>query len=137
MHTFSLYSGPLVSCLPEGNSLHGERSRISWAYSPKVIRTNEIARLVIITLYNSKIFTSSYLNICTFFEWVWRMFVSLLGDTVAKVCTSPRNSTWFTRLFLLVRGWGLETRLLVPYHRTDSSIGNHTSTEHFPAYDSK
>ena len=24
---------------------------------------------------------------------------------------SPRNSTWFTRPFLLVRGWGLGTRL--------------------------
>ena len=35
----------------------------------------------------------------------------LLGDTVAKVCASPRNSTWFIRLFLLVRGWGLGTRL--------------------------
>ena len=29
-----------------------------------------------------------------------------------KVCTSPRNSTWFTRPFLLVRGWGLGTRLV-------------------------
>ena len=27
------------------------------------------------------------------------------------MCASPRNSTWFTRLFLLVRGWGLGTRL--------------------------
>ena len=35
----------------------------------------------------------------------------LLGDTVAKVYTSPRNSTWFSRLFLLVRGWGLRARL--------------------------
>ena len=35
----------------------------------------------------------------------------LLGDTVAKVCASPRNSTWFTRPFLLVRGRGLGMRL--------------------------
>ena len=35
----------------------------------------------------------------------------LLGYTVAKPPTSPRDSTWFTRPFLLVRGWGLETRL--------------------------
>ena len=33
----------------------------------------------------------------------------VLGYTVAKA--SPRNLTWFTRLFLLVRGWGLGTRL--------------------------
>ena len=37
----------------------------------------------------------------------------LLGYSVAKVCTSPRNSTWFTRQFLLVRGWGLGTRLII------------------------
>ena len=28
-----------------------------------------------------------------------------------KTLASPRNSTWFTRPFLLVRGWGLGTRL--------------------------
>ena len=39
------------------------------------------------------------------------MFRSLLSYTVAKGCASPRNSTWFTRPFLLVRGWGLGTRL--------------------------
>ena len=48
-------------------------------------------------------------NIHTFFEWVWHRM--LLGDTVTIVCASPRNSTWFTKLFLLVRGWGLGTRL--------------------------
>ena len=35
----------------------------------------------------------------------------LLGYIVAKVCTSPRNSTRFTRPFLLMRGCGLGTRL--------------------------
>ena len=35
----------------------------------------------------------------------------LLGYTVAKAPTSPRNATWFTRPFLLVKGWGLGTRL--------------------------
>ena len=41
------------------------------------------------------------------------MFWTLLGYTVAKVCTSPRNLTWFTRPFLLMalRGRGLGTRL--------------------------
>ena len=42
---------------------------------------------------------------------VWRkIFSMLLGDTV---CASPRNSTWFTRLFLLVRGRGLGMRLRI------------------------
>ena len=40
-----------------------------------------------------------------------KMFWSLLGYIVTKVCASPRNLTWFTRPFLLVRGWGLGTRL--------------------------
>ena len=35
----------------------------------------------------------------------------LLGYNVAKAPGSPRNLTWFTRPFLLVRGWGLWTRL--------------------------
>ena len=39
------------------------------------------------------------------------MFWSFLGYIVTKACTSQRNSTWFTRLFLLERGWGLRTRL--------------------------
>ena len=39
------------------------------------------------------------------------MFWMLLGYIVTKVCTSPRILTWFTRPFLLMRGWGLETRL--------------------------
>ena len=45
------------------------------------------------------------------FERVGRqMFWSLLGYIVAKACTSQRNLTWFTRPFLLVRGWGLGMR---------------------------
>ena len=44
------------------------------------------------------------------------MVSMLLGDTVAKVCTSPRNSTWFTRPFLLVRGRGLGMRLQATMH---------------------
>ena len=43
----------------------------------------------------------------------------LLGDlAVAKVCTSPRNSTLFTRLFLLVRGE--ETKHIVTSDITNS-----------------
>ena len=36
---------------------------------------------------------------------------TLLSENVAKVCTSPRNLNWFTRLVLLMRGWGLGTTL--------------------------
>ena len=34
---------------PPGEKRSGEQSRIPWAYSPKVVMTNEIARSVIIT----------------------------------------------------------------------------------------
>ena len=43
---------------PSGEKRSGERSRIPWAYYPKRVMTNEIARLVIITWhvpYNGKI----------------------------------------------------------------------------------
>ena len=43
---FSLVTSP---CTPPGEKRSGERSRISWAYYPKVVRTNKIARSVIIT----------------------------------------------------------------------------------------
>ena len=35
----------------------------------------------------------------------------LLGYNVAKLCASPRDSTWFTTPFLLIRGWDLGTKL--------------------------
>ena len=50
------------------------------------------------------------------------MFWMLLGYNVTKVCDSPRNSTWFTRPFLIVRGWGFGTRLgLAPGAWSDQS----------------
>ena len=53
----------------------------------------------------------------TFCERVFcKIFWTLLGYTAAKAPASPRNSTWFTRLFLLVRGWGLGTRLISGSH---------------------
>ena len=42
----SLVSRPRA---PPGEKRSGERSRISWAYYPKRVMTNEIARSVIIT----------------------------------------------------------------------------------------
>ena len=56
-----------------------------------------------------------HLSIRPFFEWVIRkIFWTLLDYNVAKACAIPSNSTWFTRPFLLVRGWGLGTRLVLP-----------------------
>ena len=45
-HVLSLVPSPRV---PPGKKRSGERSRIPWAYSQKVVRTNEIVRSVIIT----------------------------------------------------------------------------------------
>ena len=72
---------------PPSEKQSGEWSWISWAYSPKVVRTNEITRLVIIMYhlpYNNKYL---YLSIRTFLERVWhKMFWALLGYTVASAC---------------------------------------------------
>ena len=108
----------LVSCpaharLPARNG-SGERSKILWAYSPKVVMTNEIVRSVVITytFFTIVKFVHLHLSIHTFFERVGcKMFWSLLGYIGPKACASPRNLTWFTRPFLLVRRWGLGTRL--------------------------
>ena len=54
---------PAQSLLPPGEKRSGEWSQIPWAYYPKVVMTNEIARLVIITLhfpYNGKIRSSPF-----------------------------------------------------------------------------
>ena len=61
-------------CMPPGDKRSGEQSRISWAYYPKRVMTNENARLVIITWnfpYNSK-FVHCHSSIRTFFERVGR-----------------------------------------------------------------
>jgi len=52
------------------------------------------------------------LIIHTFLEQVFRkMFRNLLGYTIGKAHASLRDSTQFTRQFLLVRGWGIGTGL--------------------------
>ena len=98
--------------VPPGEKRSGERSRISWAYPPKRWKTNEIARSLFLrsTSLTTLKFLYLHSSIHTFFEQVFRKI--LLGYTVTKVPASPRNSTWFTILFLLVRGWGLGTRLI-------------------------
>ena len=65
-------------------------------------------------------FVHLHSSIRTFFERIdHKMFLTLLGYIVAKVCTSPRNWTWFTRPFLLMRRWGLGMRLYI--HQTPIS----------------
>ena len=69
------------------------------------------------------IFVHLYLDIRTFFEQIGhKMFWLLLGYTIAKACTSTRNSTWFTRPFLLVRVWGLGTRLRTVHCKSSNQI---------------
>ena len=104
--------------MPPRKKWSGEQSRISRTYYPKVVKTNDIARSVIIVYYfpcSRKFFFVSIRVSIYFFERVVRtmfwMFLGLQVTAVTKVCASPGNLTWFTRPFLLVRGWGLVTRL--------------------------
>ena len=55
---------------PPGEKWSGERSRISWAYYPNVVMTNEIARLVILlrsTSLTTVKFVDLHSSIHTFF----------------------------------------------------------------------
>ena len=67
-----LCSGSLVPRprTPPGGKRSGEQSRISWAYYPKGVIINEIARLVIITytFLTMVKFAHLHSNIRTFFE---------------------------------------------------------------------
>ena len=108
---------------PPSMKWSGEQSQISRAYFPKVVKTNEIVRSVIISgMYSISLTTLSLLkHLYLSFEWIWhKIFWTMLCDTVTKVCTSPSNSTWFTRLLLLVREWGIGTGLKSP--RTSPSV---------------
>ena len=58
----------------------------------------------------------------------WFSVNCFLGYVVAKLCASPKNLTWFTRPFLLVRGWGLGTRLVTGMNR---EVPNLTRTGKF------
>ena len=92
---------------------------------PKTVEDHwdcEIANYYVALPYNIQIYSSPFEYPCffdrvfqsirAFFERVFRkIFRTLLGYTVTKAPANPRNSTWFTRPFLLVRGWGLGTRL--------------------------
>ena len=68
-------------------------------------------------------FVHLHSSIHTFFEQAGhKIFLMLLGYIVAKACASPRNSTWFTRPFLLMRGWGLGARLSLAHQPSIISV---------------
>ena len=91
----TVVSYPVRVCLPVRKSLVNKVEFLSWAYSPKVVRTNR--------------------SVCEIGNYY-------LALPVTKVYAIPRNSTWFTRPFLLVRGWGSgdETRNVSPHERVGS-----------------
>ena len=113
--------------MPPGEKQSGGQSQIFGAYSQKVVRTNEIVRSLITSLTAVKCFIST------------RVFVSFWTGfgkkcSITRAYTSPRNLTWFARLFFLMRKWGLGTRLQdllmyysVPQH-TESLAGVWTSS---------
>ena len=71
---------------PPSEKQSGEQSWISWACYQNVVRTDEIVRLVIICT------CISLLEYPYLFEWVCcKMFWTLLGDTVTKVCGRPKK----------------------------------------------
>ena len=83
-------------------------SKNQWSLDQKnPVRTNEIVRRS--TSLPTVKFVHLHSSIRTFLSGFSTKM--LLGYTVAKACASSGNSTWFTRLFLLVRGWGLGMRL--------------------------
>ena len=90
--------------MPSGEKRSGEQSWISWAYSPKVVRTNKIARSVIITKhfpYNSNFFLSLLKYLVPFLSG-W----TLLGDTLLlelNTCynTDSNKLTFFQYSFVL------------------------------------
>ena len=96
---------------PPGEKWSGQLCQISWAYSGKVVRTNKISRLVIITLHS--LTTVKFTSLLKY-PYLFRagLAQTLLGDMITKVCASPRNLIWFARLFLLVRRWGVGMRLI-------------------------
>ena len=58
--------------VPPGEKWSGEQSRVSWAYYPNIVMTNEIVRSVIImyTFLITVKFVHLHWSIRTFFEWV-------------------------------------------------------------------
>ena len=80
---------------PLGKKWSGWQSRISWAYYPKLVKTNENARSV------KKKCLSRFKHLYFF----WAGFPQNASN-IARLhcCKCPRN---LTGPFLLVRGWGL------------------------------
>ena len=111
----------VVPCVPPSEKRFGKLSRISWAYSPWSDRDqwdwkgSNYYKALPLQLRNFYLYSSIIPFWVILIRFGTKCFehCSLLGDTVTKVCTSqPKEFTWFTRPFLLVRGWGLGTRVV-------------------------
>ena len=101
----------LSPCVLLDESRSSEWRQISWAYYQNVLRTNEICKIVTITeivnYFNSKI------KICLS-TWIPQRYLSRRGTKMFWTWLgypSPSNSTLFTRPFILMRVWSLDTRL--------------------------
>ena len=118
-------NGTLASCPPPSPSLHmppgekqsGEQSQICLGLFPKTTGEDQWdCEIVRSTSFTTVKFVHLHSSIRTFFELVFhKIFWALQDYTVTKHPLAPRNLTWFTRLFHLVRGWGLGTRLMPPW----------------------
>ena len=70
--------------------------------------------------------TSKYLRIL--FEQVWHIFLTL-QLTLLQKCASPRKSIWFTRPFLLMRGWDQGTRLAASFLGCPCMANTYTASD--------
>ena len=116
----------LVSCPACTHLLakNGLVEKLNFFLSPKSIKNQWDYK--IINCYVALSLSSTWVSV-TFFEYVWCkmlwmwLYRSLIprqpgneaSYTVARACTSQRNSTWFVRPFFLMRGWGLGARLFM------------------------
>ena len=99
------WSRAQTACASQRENGSGERSGISWAHYPEVVKTNEIVRLLLIcstSLQQENLFTSIVYLYSYFF---WSGF-SVLNVGRLHCC----NSNWFTRPFLLVWEGGVWRR---------------------------
>ena len=90
--------------VPLDEEWSGEWSQISWAYYPKQLMTNEIARSVILRstfLTTENLFISIRASIPFLSRLATKWFDRCSVTSVAKACANQKNSTWFTRPFLL------------------------------------
>ena len=83
-------------CVPPAEKWSGWQSWISWAYYPKLVKDQ----------WDCKISEKNCLSPFKYLYFFWAGFPQN-AFIVAKLhcCKCPRNLTWFTGPFLLMRGW--------------------------------